>query len=127
MKTKAPAAAEAGEHVHGVAMSGSYSGRIRRDVSEILAAELEAKIAFAKGERDRALALAREAASAEDAMTFEFGPPAVIKPAHELLGELLLELDPTDRGPGGVRVVSGKGPRPPAVASRPRTRHREGG
>ena len=72
---------------------GSYSGRVRRDVSEILAAELEAKIAFSSGETNRALALAREAASAEDAMTFEFGPPAVIKPAHELSGELLLELN----------------------------------
>ncbi len=93
MKAKAPASPEGGEHAHGVSMSGPYSGRIRRDVSEILAAELEAKIAFASGETDRALALVREAAAAEDAMTFEFGPPNVIKPAHELSGELLLELN----------------------------------
>jgi len=36
--------------------------------------------------------LAKEAAAAEDAMTFEFGPPSVVKPAHELLGEMLLSL-----------------------------------
>jgi tetratricopeptide (TPR) repeat protein len=93
MKTKAPEAPEAGEHAHGASMAGPYSGRVHRVVSAILQAELEAKIALARGEKDRALELAREAASAEDAMTFEFGPPAVVKPAHELMGELLLELD----------------------------------
>ena len=43
-----------------------------------------------RGGRDRALALAREAAAAEDAMSFEFGPPDVVKPTHELLGDMLL-------------------------------------
>src|SRR5690606_27087197 len=38
------------------------------------------------------VALLREAAAAEEAMPFEFGPPAVVKPAPELLGEVLLEL-----------------------------------
>jgi hypothetical protein len=93
MKAKEPEAPEAGEHAHGASMAGAYSGKVRRDVSAILEAELEAKIALARGERDRALELAREAALAEDAMTFEFGPPVVVKPAHELMGEILLELD----------------------------------
>ena len=39
---------------------------------------------------ERGLALAKEAAAAEDAMSFDFGPPDVAKPAHELLGEMLL-------------------------------------
>jgi hypothetical protein len=45
---------------------------------------------------ERALALAREAAAAEGAMPIEFGPPHVDKPAHELLGELLLDAGRTD-------------------------------
>ncbi|HEV2063747.1 MAG TPA: hypothetical protein VGS00_04275 [Thermoanaerobaculia bacterium] len=93
MKTKEPPDKETGEHAHGASMAGPYSGRVRRDVAAIFEAELAAKIALARGEKDRAVTLAREAAAAEDAMTFEFGPPAVIKPAHELMGELLLELD----------------------------------
>ena len=47
----------------------------------VLRGELEAKILFPEGERDRALALLTEAAAAEDAMSFEFGPPDVVKPA----------------------------------------------
>jgi tetratricopeptide (TPR) repeat protein len=56
----------------------------------VMAKELEAAILSAKGETERALALAREATAAEDALTFDFGPPAVVKPAHEFAGELLL-------------------------------------
>ncbi len=56
----------------------------------VLKKELEALVASANGDGPRALALAKEAADAEDGMSFEFGPPAVAKPAHELYGELLL-------------------------------------
>jgi predicted Zn-dependent protease len=34
-----------------------------------------------------------EAAALEDSLPFDFGPPAIIKPSHELLGEILLELE----------------------------------
>ena len=57
----------------------------------VLKTELKALLASLRGEKDHALALAKEAAAAEDAMSFEFGPPAVVKPAHELLGEMLLK------------------------------------
>jgi len=53
--------------------------------------ELEAFLAAAGGDGERGLALAKEAAADEDGMSFEFGPPAVVKPAHELLGEMLLK------------------------------------
>jgi len=60
------------------------------EIAAVLAKELEAKIAAASGDAAGAAKLASEAAAAEDAMTFDFGPPPVIKPAHELAGELLL-------------------------------------
>jgi predicted Zn-dependent protease len=69
----------------------SYMMHRSSGADAVMAKELEAKILFAKGETDRAVALAREAASAEDKLNFEFGPPVVVKPAHELLGEMLLE------------------------------------
>ncbi len=56
----------------------------------VLKKELDALLASASGDGPRALALAKEAADAEDGMSFEFGPPAVVKPSHELYGELLL-------------------------------------
>ena len=34
----------------------------------------------------------REATAQEDSMPLEFGPPVVLKPTHELFGEMLLEM-----------------------------------
>jgi hypothetical protein len=56
----------------------------------VLALELESLIALSRGDKAGAEKLAKEAAAAEDGMSFEFGPPVVVKPAHELLGEVLL-------------------------------------
>jgi len=58
--------------------------------AEIMAQELEAVVLEAEGKRDEALGAAARAAAAEDALSFEFGPPVPVKPAHELLGEMLL-------------------------------------
>jgi hypothetical protein len=77
-------------HSHG-GSTMTYGGpRGGAGVPEALGKELEAKLAQAGGDRAAAVKLAKEAAAAEDAMTFEFGPPVVVKPAHELLGEILL-------------------------------------
>jgi len=84
----APAAAAKDEsHMHGGGSSYSRSGA---SVGPILGLELQALLAFGGGNRDEGLRLAAEAVAAEDAMSFEFGPPVVVKPAHELEGELLL-------------------------------------
>ena len=55
---------------------------------------------LADGAVDQALALMLEATELEDAMPMEYGPPDVVKPSHELLGEMLLELD----RPGEAKV-----------------------
>ena len=81
------APAEKDSHAHaGMAYRESRDG----EVAAVLAKELEAKIAAASGDAAGAARLASEAAAAEDAMTFDFGPPPVVKPAHELAGEILL-------------------------------------
>jgi tetratricopeptide (TPR) repeat protein len=85
------AAAKATAEESHSAMRMSYMMHRSRGADAVMAKELEAKILFSRGETERALALAREAASAEDALNFEFGPPLVVKPAHEFLGEMLLE------------------------------------
>lgn len=59
-------------------------------VVTILETELRGAFRAADGKADEAVALLRQAASAEDAMAVAFGPPDVVKPTHELLGELLL-------------------------------------
>ena len=49
--------------------------------------ELDALLALDGGDPNRAVALL------EEGLPFEFGPPASLKPPHELLGEVHLQLD----------------------------------
>jgi tetratricopeptide (TPR) repeat protein len=51
--------------------------------------ELGAIVAAARGQKDAAIALAKEAADVEATMAAPSGPPEPIKPAFELYGELL--------------------------------------
>jgi len=60
--------------------------------SQIMAQQLEAVLLFSEGRRDEALVLARQAAVVEDGLSLEFGPPVPVKPAHELVGEMLMDL-----------------------------------
>jgi tetratricopeptide (TPR) repeat protein len=57
-----------------------------------MARELEGILAFARGERELGLRLVAEAAVIEDGLIVEYGPPDVVKPAHELRGEMLFDL-----------------------------------
>jgi predicted Zn-dependent protease len=47
----------------------------------------------AGGALEDAVRLLREASALEDRVAGEFGPPADVKPVHELLGEMLLEAE----------------------------------
>lgn len=58
----------------------------------VLRKELDALIALARDEPDLAIALANEAVEMENALPFKYGPPHIVKPPAELLGEILLEL-----------------------------------
>jgi hypothetical protein len=58
---------------------------------EIQAKGASAWIAFAQGKKDEGIALMREAAAMEDLTEKSAISPGPIKPAHELLGEMLLE------------------------------------
>jgi tetratricopeptide (TPR) repeat protein len=61
-------------------------------VPAILARQLEAAILVSAGKAEQAPPLLRQAAGMEDSLPVEFGPPDVVKPSHELLGEVLLGL-----------------------------------
>ena len=52
--------------------------------------ELDALIAQASGDASQAMRLLAEATEIEEGLPFEFGPPASLKPPHELLGEVAL-------------------------------------
>jgi tetratricopeptide (TPR) repeat protein len=61
-----------------------------RKTAELMMQQLQAKIWAAEGKQAQALQLLAQTATEEDALTFEFGPPVPMKPAHELYGEELL-------------------------------------
>ncbi len=70
----------------------SAAGGPDKRAAQVMAQQLEAILLFSEGRREEALVLARQAAVVEDGMSFEFGPPVPVKPAHELVGEMLMDL-----------------------------------
>ena len=89
MSAKPDAGGGGSAHSHGGGATAYSGGGSSPDA--VLRQLLEARIDFADGHRDRAIARAKSAAALEDGLNYEFGPPDVVKPAHELLGEMQLE------------------------------------
>jgi tetratricopeptide (TPR) repeat protein len=97
-KTLEGAAAKTADPAHagmpGMAMPapGAYDagaiGRVR-----ILHDEIAALLKHKEGASKEAVTMLRSAAALEDTLPFEFGPPFIDKPAYELLGEVLLEMN----------------------------------
>ncbi|MDX1492635.1 MAG: hypothetical protein R3253_01070 [Longimicrobiales bacterium] len=89
------AAMKEGRHAEADAIVADLRADLGSDApprAKIMLAELEALQAVHAGSGDQALRLLREAAATEEELPFEFGPPASLKPPHELLGEVALEL-----------------------------------
>lgn len=84
-----PHAVHAGQPQTGLPSAG---GGAHKRAAQVMAQQLEAILLFSEGRREEALVLARQAAVVEDGMSFEFGPPVPVKPAHELVGEMLMDL-----------------------------------
>lgn len=61
-----------------------------RQYLAIMVQMLEAAITQRDGRMEQGIRLASAAAQAYDALPFDFGPPATVKPPRELLGEMLL-------------------------------------
>jgi tetratricopeptide (TPR) repeat protein len=58
--------------------------------TEIMQLEVAAVLGAAKGNYDEAIALMKRATAIEEEMSPPSGPPGLIKPSHELFGEILL-------------------------------------
>ena len=84
-------AAGAAAALANVSKANAARGASLEEVDVILEKEMTALVKFAEGKREEGLSLMREATQREDSMPFEFGPPPIIKPSHELYGEMLME------------------------------------
>jgi len=73
--------------------SGFEKGLGHEGAAAVLAGLLDGAYQVSAGKVDRGLSVARAAAELEETMPYEFGPPAVIKPGWEMVGELLLAAD----------------------------------
>ncbi len=78
---------------------------------EIGGRELEAMLLLAEGEPARAVEVLQRAAEQEAAMPFAFGPPPVVKPSWELLGEVLLELERPQEAQAAFEAALARAPR----------------
>ncbi|MCC7341195.1 MAG: hypothetical protein IT170_08920 [Bryobacterales bacterium] len=67
-----------------------YAGDAK--VAKIMTKQLEALLAVADGKTGEAVTAMKNAVEIEDRLSYEFGPPLPHKPAHELFGEILLQL-----------------------------------
>lgn len=85
----AEAAAAEAERLDGTALAEYIRGQSAA-LPKILATQLRARILWARKKPEAAIALLQHSGSLEDTLPAEFGPPDVVKPTHELLGEYLL-------------------------------------
>lgn len=76
----------------------------------ILLMELESRLRELEGDAEGAVALAREAADAEAAMPFEFGPPFIDKPTYELLGQQLAAVGKPEQARAALRTALSRTP-----------------
>lgn len=63
-------------------------------VARIMARTLGGMFLFLGGNQEPAIRALREAAALSDALPMEFGPPAIVEPPREVLGTMLLEIEP---------------------------------
>jgi Tfp pilus assembly protein PilF len=74
------------------ALTAANAATAEKDPTDAIAEqELKALARLSEGASDEAIALLRDAATKEDALPVDFGPPTLLKPTHELLAETLLQ------------------------------------
>lgn len=84
-------AAEALAALHATALAAANPNDPTPGVARVMALQLQALLARADGRTAEGRALLREALAIEQGLPLEYGPPLIVVPSGELLGETLLE------------------------------------
>ena len=72
--------------------------------------ELDGYLLFKQGNTEKGLELLREAATMEEALPIEFGPPRIAKPSHELLAEALVEVGEKEQAKTVYEIAESRTP-----------------
>jgi tetratricopeptide (TPR) repeat protein len=86
---------------HLCGQSEGYEDTSKKDlvVARVMQTSLRALLELDRGDTAAAIELLDRATAAEEAMALAFGPPVIVKPSHEIYGEVLLQLGrPADAG-----------------------------
>lgn len=59
--------------------------------------QIESLLLIEEGKTDAGLSLLKEAVVAEAELPIDFGPPTIVKPSYELLGDVLMEMNKFDK------------------------------
>jgi hypothetical protein len=90
-KTGSPEAEKAVQQLQSIRKQMADGGNAYAAKSaEIMELEVAAVLASSKNKNDEAIEMMKRATAIEEEMSPPSGPPSLIKPSHELLGELLL-------------------------------------
>jgi tetratricopeptide (TPR) repeat protein len=87
---KTEAAAAAVDQLARINAGGKSDRYGRVETAVALEKELRGLVYLGAGRHEEGLAMLRDATTFEDGLAEEYGPPDIVKPTHELLGEVLL-------------------------------------
>jgi tetratricopeptide (TPR) repeat protein len=84
------AASSAVDHLARINLAGKADRYGRAETAVALEKELRGLVYLGAGRHEEGIGMLRDATTFEDGLAAEYGPPDIVKPTHELLGEVLL-------------------------------------
>jgi len=82
-----------------------------RNEARVMAKSVAALERLAAGEEAAAVALLDEATALESSLALEYGPPSIVKPSHELYGEVLVGMGQNEAAAEHFRQALARAPR----------------
>ncbi len=98
---------------HLCGQTGGFEDTSKKDlvVARVMQSSLLALAELDAGRTEHALELLGEATAAEESLPLDFGPPIIVKPSHELYGDVLMKLGRPDDAHAQYEKALARAPR----------------